>query len=435
MNIFRKIVPVAVVFMLLCTYMQLHSETLLRSTLVRERENRTKSIEIRNENGVDKKIVAVPSTRVSSALQSVSWQKKNAILPITFGLPSNRFSLAKNWKNLSKTRDFAHIIPGVKNTYVYDTENEYYNGYSESLFGVTFKKAGWDCFRHYEIIASGSMPYFLDIASIPNDTMFDFPKSIVRQAMGLPGVPSEQEVKAHIAKGSTAMLTIDHNIFNISQFNYLMDTLVAYAAERLTWSGKVERMISSIRIIYPCMADPRILMVTMDSCEYQSCVVFGGVYELFGPERMSSYFGPKRDLFKSLSRPSKSLYGKGISYRNTFDEWNITRMNQLLKKRLDDGFFNMIIYTNGGNTYCGLDKYFPPKAEVLPSPKAEVLLDYQKKYNPIVVAVDGNDEGGCHDLLTGDPALAYHILFVREFHKAKASQLSEWSGCNNIISL
>lgn len=161
-------------------------------------------------------------------------------------------------------------------------------------------------------------------------------------------------------------------------------------------------------------------------------MVIGGIYEIFGPERMSSYFGPKNDLSKSLSLPSNRLYGKGISYKDTFDEWNITRMDQLLKERLDGGFFNMIIYTNGGNTYCGVGKYFYHNIS-----KAQILLEYyQKKYNPVVVAVDGTDVGGCHDLLTNkdlDPA--YHILFVREFQKAEASRLSEWSGCNKTSSL
>ena len=30
----------------------------------------------------------------------------------------------------------------------------------ESYFGSTKKKAGWDCMRHYEIVASGAVPFF-----------------------------------------------------------------------------------------------------------------------------------------------------------------------------------------------------------------------------------------------------------------------------------
>ena len=207
-----------------------------------------------------------------------------------------------------------------------------------------------------------------------------------------------------------------------------MDALVAYSYEHLTWPGKVRYMLSRIHGLYPCMEDdPRILMVTIDECEYQSCVVFGGVYELFGAERMSSYFGPKVPLFSSLPH-HKQLYGKGYSYENAFsDEWNTTRMDQLTQERLRDGFFNMIIFMNGANKYCGLGKYFYHR----PS-EAKILVDYQKRYNPIVVAVDGNDEDGCHDLLAGETVtLEYHSLFVREFHRAQSTKLTKWSGCEN----
>ena len=49
----------------------------------------------------------------------------------------------------NKTRDFAVIIPGIKSTYRYTMEEAYYDGYAEAYFGITMKKSGWDCMRHY----------------------------------------------------------------------------------------------------------------------------------------------------------------------------------------------------------------------------------------------------------------------------------------------
>jgi len=46
-------------------------------------------------------------------------------------------------------------------------EAEYKRDYRKAMFGVTRKKAGWDCMRHYEILASGAVPLFLDIQSAP----------------------------------------------------------------------------------------------------------------------------------------------------------------------------------------------------------------------------------------------------------------------------
>ncbi|AFZ53323.1 hypothetical protein [Cyanobacterium aponinum] len=45
------------------------------------------------------------------------------------------------------------------------------------------KKAGWDCLRHYEIIAQGCAPYFLDIRELPYLTMHRFPRYEVLKLM------------------------------------------------------------------------------------------------------------------------------------------------------------------------------------------------------------------------------------------------------------
>ena len=42
--------------------------------------------------------------------------------------------------------------------------------YQNSLFSLTYRKTGWDCLRHYEILASGSIPLFLDLEKCPEDT-------------------------------------------------------------------------------------------------------------------------------------------------------------------------------------------------------------------------------------------------------------------------
>ncbi len=47
------------------------------------------------------------------------------------------------------------------------------------------RKGGWDCLRHYEIIASGSVPYFEDYERIPKFTMFDYPKKLQKKANDL----------------------------------------------------------------------------------------------------------------------------------------------------------------------------------------------------------------------------------------------------------
>lgn len=97
--------------------------------------------------------------------------------PISFAIPEDSVV----GEVPQKTQDMAFIYPGDKKTYIYKTEADYYKGYQVARFGTTFKKAGWDCMRHYEILANGCIPYFPDIDSCPRTTMANFPKGIIRE--------------------------------------------------------------------------------------------------------------------------------------------------------------------------------------------------------------------------------------------------------------
>lgn len=57
----------------------------------------------------------------------------------------------------------------------FEDEREYYKQYSKALFGYTMKKAGWDCMRHYEILAAGALPYFENIEEKPETIMKSWP--------------------------------------------------------------------------------------------------------------------------------------------------------------------------------------------------------------------------------------------------------------------
>jgi hypothetical protein len=85
---------------------------------------------------------------------------------------------------MRKTKIIADIIPGKLETYRFgaDDETAYYDLYKSSFFAYTMKKGGWDCLRHYEIMASGCIPIFPDLAHCPTDTLFVFPKQLIMEA-------------------------------------------------------------------------------------------------------------------------------------------------------------------------------------------------------------------------------------------------------------
>eukprot|EP00754_Rhynchopus_humris_P015468 Rhum_TRINITY_DN14441_c4_g2::Rhum_TRINITY_DN14441_c4_g2_i1::g.89281::m.89281 len=94
-----------------------------------------------------------------------------AIWPIQFSVPSSRFHTSIGWKRHGKGGDFAASIPGNRDTYKHLSNragksvdaapnDDYFNEYRHSYYCVTRKKKGWDCLRHYEILATGCVPYF-----------------------------------------------------------------------------------------------------------------------------------------------------------------------------------------------------------------------------------------------------------------------------------
>ena len=65
---------------------------------------------------------------------------------------------------VDKEKILATCDPRDTSTYIFDDEESYYNDYAKSLFAITMKKGGWDCLRHYEILAAGCLPVFLNIS-------------------------------------------------------------------------------------------------------------------------------------------------------------------------------------------------------------------------------------------------------------------------------
>ena len=103
-------------------------------------------------------------------------KKQKNLFPIHFAVPENRII---NEINNEPKHLLAPLIPGRYDTYIYENETDYYKMYQNSIFALTYKKAGWDCLRHYEILMNGCLPIFLDLENCPNNTMINFPKEEV----------------------------------------------------------------------------------------------------------------------------------------------------------------------------------------------------------------------------------------------------------------
>jgi hypothetical protein len=108
---------------------------------------------------------------------------KNRVYPIHFGFPEEKIQTT-----LPKTRKLARVQPnwnGKKPNYIHVKEQDYYDDYRSSFFGRTTKKAGWDCMRHYEIMACRALPYWPDLPQCPPKICTNLPKSLLLEAKNL----------------------------------------------------------------------------------------------------------------------------------------------------------------------------------------------------------------------------------------------------------
>lgn len=106
---------------------------------------------------------------------------QKGLYPINFAIPEEKIGTIYR----EKINALAPMNPHNPSSYVYEDEREYYQQYAESLFGITTKKNGWDCLRHYEIMANNCIPLFLDIEQCPEMIMTSLPKDLIIRALKL----------------------------------------------------------------------------------------------------------------------------------------------------------------------------------------------------------------------------------------------------------
>ena len=85
------------------------------------------------------------------------------VLPANFSIPFEKIrslDLACKKQRLSSHCVDSEVAEafGLQTSYAFDSEKAYYDDLALSRFGVTTKRGGWDCLRHYEIAAAGALP-------------------------------------------------------------------------------------------------------------------------------------------------------------------------------------------------------------------------------------------------------------------------------------
>jgi hypothetical protein len=257
------------------------------------------------------------------------------IYPIGFSIPEEKIVETVP----EKKKVLATVIPGKLDTYIFDKEEDYYKDYQQSKYALTTKKGGWDCLRHYEILANGCIPLFSNIDKCPSQTMTFFPKQLV----------------------------IDANS-NPDKYEYYASKLLEYTRQHLT----TEKMASYIlKITQHTEAKSVLFLSGFDNralgVDYLRCLTLHGFKKLFGS---NCHEYPCISHLYTDYEDSSKLYGKGFSCSKLLDK-EIYRNSELDKNVRDDILnkkYDIIVY---GSIHRGMPWYdiastvYPPENIIL----------------------------------------------------------------------
>jgi hypothetical protein len=279
------------------------------------------------------------------------------IFPISFSIPESKIIS----KIQTKTKLFGHVVPWHRETYVFNTEKEYYNDYATSVFGLTELKGGWDCMRHYEILANGCIPWFKDLDKCPPNTMTNFPKELVLKAMKEIG--HTRDFNSELVKSySEALLGYTRmNLTTVSIAKYILKTI-----------GRED--VKSVLFINPCHNLP----------EYLSSMVLHGFKSLLKSEcHDSPYLAYHYTDFPE--RVALNHYGKGFSYTRITDKTTCRNFNydNTLTEDIKNHKYDIVIYgspTYGKPNWDLINKYYRPNEIILLCGRDLHVCELPKEY-------------------------------------------------------
>lgn len=95
-------------------------------------------------------------------------QPCEGVFPIGFGIPGWLVRpLAPDLKSQLHQTHIQDPDFTSETAYKFTEEKEYYDDLARSFFGITMRKGGWDCMRHYEIMAAGTVVMFKNFDAKP----------------------------------------------------------------------------------------------------------------------------------------------------------------------------------------------------------------------------------------------------------------------------
>jgi len=131
-------------------------------------------------DGQDDRLIDKNCSNKSIYFKRELLKETSNIKPINFSVPKKK--IVKEI-NLKPKNLLSPLIPGRIQTYIYKDEESYNQMYQNSVFALTYRKGGWDCFRHYEILMNACIPFHLEIDKCPDKTLEKLPKDLLKEIL------------------------------------------------------------------------------------------------------------------------------------------------------------------------------------------------------------------------------------------------------------
>ena len=299
-------------------------------------------------------------------------ENNEKLYPITFSISETKIMKRSN----AKTKILSSLIPGDLRTYIYNTEIEYYNEYKSSIFALTKKKAGWDCLRHYEIIANGCIPIFLEIEKCPSKCIHMLPKQLLIEAHYLYRCLKDKQISLLTKEEHNRCEYLQNKFTEYLRMNLTTKCIASYIFKK-TGHTNVNKILYLSGSVYP---------------DYLRCLTLTGMKELLGKE---AYDYPRINHLYSDYKDTHKLYGKGMSYANILDpSLHQEKTEETIKNEIIEHKYDVIIY---GSMHRGLPLY-------------EFVNSHYKPDE--VIFLDGEDEHNC--TMRKEHLDRGHHVFVRE---------------------
>lgn len=220
--------------------------------------------------------------------------KERGYYPISFSYPKNPYLYLKD-------KLVADIVPGNRSTYAFDNETDYLKEYERSYYGITSKKAGWDCFRHLEIMVSGAIPLMSDSSLIPKYTMTHHLKDLY------------VNIYDRFQRTNEAPSVEERQLISANFINNL--TCRAMTKYILNMAG-----IEPKRVLFIDKSLP-------EKEDYLSMLTLIGLKQIFGKNCVEAFITPY--LYDSYTLDPKGLYGLGFGYSRILPAKDISGLKTL----------------------------------------------------------------------------------------------------------